>query len=497
VLQRRRQGYNGRLSVWNRAKVAELVDALDLGSSAARCGGSSPPFRTIINNQTLFQHTTRQFTHLMQSAIEVISELERSVQISIPTSDINNETEKRLKKLSKTVKMAGFRPGKVPLSMVTKQYGPEVRMEVLQDSVGAAFGAAVESQSFRIAGNPNFEPVKDSAADQMAFIAKFEIYPEVKLPDVSGLSIERPIVTIGDEDIDRTLQTLQKQRVSYSPTDRAAEATDRIMIDFAGKIDGVAFQGGSAENFAMVVGEGRMLPEFEKAVVGLKAGESKSFNLTFPGDYPGAEVAGKTAEFTVTANAISEANFPPVDAEFAKQFGVASGDIAQLRSEVSQNLNLELKRRVFSNTRDQVLKGLRENTSLALPKVLVQNEAMRLTEEAYRDMQQRGMDGQGAELNPSMFEQQASDRVALGLIVSEMVKLHNLQATPEQVRAMLTEAASTYEQPEQVVAWYYQDPQRLGEFEALSLESNVVDWVIKNAKVSDKPQSFAQLMGQV
>ncbi|MEN9559302.1 MAG: hypothetical protein RLZZ502_513 [Pseudomonadota bacterium] len=430
----------------------------------------------------------------MYSAIESISELERSVQISINQSDINLEADKRLKNLSRTVKMAGFRPGKVPMKMVAGQYGPQVRMEVLQDSVSAAFNQAIEKNSLRVAGNPNFEPVKDAGDDVVAFKALFEIYPTVSLPDLSTLSLERPVVAIAEEDIDNTLTTLQKQRVSYSDVDRACADGDRIMVDFEGKIDGVVFAGGKADNFAMIVGEGRMLPEFEKAVFGLKAGDSKIFNLTFPGDYPGAEVAGKTAEFSVKVNAVAAANLPAVDAEFAKSFGVPSGDVAQLRKEVGQNLNLELKRRVFNYTREQVLGGLKNAVTVSLPKALVQSESMRMAEEAYKDMGNRGMDPAKMEITPTMFETAAADRVKLGLIVGEIVRANDLQAKPEQVKQFLSDAASTYEQPDQVVNWYYQDPSRLAEFEAIALESNVVDWVIKNAKVVDKNLSFTELM---
>ncbi len=433
----------------------------------------------------------------MAATLETISELERRVNLSVPVAEINTATESRLKGWARTIKMPGFRPGKVPLKMVVQQYGAQARTEVIQEALDRAFMNALTGSEVRVAGQPRVEAKQGAANDSnFEFTATFEIYPKVTLADVKSLAIERPVTKVEDADVERTIETLRKQRVTYKTVERAANKDDRLMVDFVGTIDGVAFQGGSATNFALVVGEGRMLPEFEAAMPGLAKGGSKQFTVTFPADYPGAEVAGKTASFTVTASEVSEPILPPLDNAFAKAFGVADGDLKKLRAEVRQNLELELKRRLFATTRDQVLKALREATPIAVPNALVANEAMRMAQSAQEDMIQRGAKKEDAQLAPSTFEASARERVALGLIVSEAVRTHGLQAKPEQVRQLLTEAASSYESPEQVVAWYYQDPQRLAEFEALALESNVVDWVLANGNVKEKQVQFAQLMGQ-
>jgi trigger factor len=431
----------------------------------------------------------------MAATVETISELERRVELAIPVSEVDTATESRLKTWARTVKMPGFRPGKVPLRMVAQQYGVQARTEVIREALDKAFSDALTGTALRVAGQPKVESKEGAANDaQYEFTATFEVYPTIALADVTTMNVEKPTATVTEADVDNTIETLRKQRITYKAVDRAANQGDRVMIDFVGTIDGVAFQGGSAKNFALVVGEGRMLPEFEAAMPGLAKGGSKSFDVNFPADYPGAEVAGKTAKFVVTATEVAEGVLPNVDGEFAKAFGVASSDVTQLRAEVRQNLELELKRRSYAMTRDRVLKALREATPVAVPNALAANEAIRMAEDATKDMMSRGVPKENAQVSPSTFEPAARERVALGLIVSEAVRTHSLHATPEQVRKYVEEAASSYEMPEQVVSWYYQDRQRLAEFEALSLESNVVDWVLSKAKVSEKSMSFQEIV---
>ncbi len=433
----------------------------------------------------------------MSTQIEQLSTLERRFTMSIPVAAIETETESRIKRLARTVKMSGFRPGKVPVKMVASTYGPQVRSEVLSDEVNKSFGAVVEQNQLRVAGYPRIEAKADGAdAASFQFTATFEVFPDVTFADLGALSIDRPVVEVTDEDVDRTIETLRKQRVRYEPKDGASEGGDRLIVDFSGEIDGVAFQGGSAKDFAMVLGERRMLPEFEAAAHGLKKGDSKSFELTFPADYFGKDVAGKTAKFVLTAKEISAPNLPEVDSEFAKAFGVSAGSVEGLRNEVRGNLELERKRRVFQSVRDQVFTGLRTQASLEIPKSLIAAEAERMAQSAMEDMKSRGAKDVDAQLSPATFEPAATERVAMGLIVGELVRANNLQATPQQVRALLNEQAQSYEKPEQVVAWYYQDQRRLSEFEAVALEQNVVDHVLKAAKVADKVVPFAELIGQ-
>jgi trigger factor len=433
----------------------------------------------------------------MSTVIEQVSSLERRFTMAIPVDRINNETDARIKRLARTVKMQGFRPGKVPMKMVASTYGPQVRSEVLGDEINRAFGEVVDSNNLRVAGTPRVEPLPNPADQtKFEFVATFEVFPEVSFGDLSTMAVERPVVEITEADVDRTVETLRKQRVRYEAKDGASVDGDRLIVDFTGKVDGVEFQGGSAKDFTMVLGERRMLPEFETAAHGLKKGDSKTFPLTFPADYFGKDVAGKTAEFTLTAKDVASPVLPVVDAEFVKAFGVPSGEVAELRKEVRNNLELERKRRTFLAIREQVFKSLRNQVALDIPKSLIAAEAERMAQNAMQELQSRGAKGESAQVSPSTFEPAATERVAMGLIVGELVRTKNLQATPEQVKALLSEQAQSYEKPEQVVAWYYQDAKRLGEFEAMALEQNVVDFVLKNAKVNDKATSFSELIGQ-
>ncbi len=433
----------------------------------------------------------------MSTVIEQVSNLERRFTLAIPVDRINSETETRIKRLARTVKMAGFRPGKVPMKMVASTYGPQVRSEVLNDEVNKSFGEVVDANQLRVAGYPRIEPLPNPADQtKFEFVATFEVFPEISFGDLSAMAVERPVVEIGNDDIDRTIETLRKQRVRYEAKDSASTDGDRLIVDFKGVIDGVEFQGGAANDFTMVLGERRMLPEFEAAAKGLKKGETKTFDLAFPADYFGKDVAGKTAAFTLTVKDVAAPIMPTVDSEFVKAFGVPSGDVAELRGEVKNNLELERKRRVFLAVREQVFKSLRQHAKVDLPRTLIAAEAQRMAQAATHELQSRGAKGDAAQASPSTFEPAATERVAMGLIVGELVRTKNLQATPDQVKALLLEQAQSYEKPEQVVAWYYQDTKRLNEFEAIALEQNVVDYVLKNAKVTDKPVAFADLIGQ-
>ena len=433
----------------------------------------------------------------MSTQIEQLSTLERRFTMSIPIAAIESEIETRIKRLARTVKMSGFRPGKVPVKMVSSSYGPQVRSEVLTDQVNRSFGEVVDQNQLRVAGYPQIEPKADAAdTTNFLFTATFEVFPEIRFADLGAIAIERPVVEVTDDDVVRTLETLRKQRVRFESKDTASEDGDRLIVDFDGRIDGVVFDGGAAKDFTMVLGERRMLPEFEAAARGLKKGDTKSFDLAFPADYFGKDVAGRTATFVLTAKDVAAPLLPPVDAEFAKAFGISGGSVEALRAEVRGNLELERKRRVFQSVRDQVFKGLRSQTTLEVPKALITAEAQRMAQSASEEMKSRGASAENAQLSTSEFQAGATERVAMGLIVGELVRANSLQATPQQVRALLNEQAQSYEKPEQVVAWYYQDQRRLSEFEAVALEQNVVDYVLKGAAVTDKALPFAELIGQ-
>jgi trigger factor len=433
----------------------------------------------------------------MQTQLETLGQLERRLNVAVPLAAIESEIQKRLARLAKSVKVPGFRPGKVPLKMVAQQYGPQVRSEVITDTVQATLTDAIREQNLRLAGSPRIEPkAGGSSAEDLEFSAVFEVYPEIRIGDLTGVTVSRPTAEVSAADVEDTLNVLRKQRATYTQVERAAETGDRVVVDFSGRIDGVEFAGGQAKDFAIVLGEGRMLPEFEAAVAGTRAGDTKEFTVTFPEDYHGKEVAGKLAHFTLQVHSVSMPVLPEIDAEFAKAFGVASGSIDDLRAEVQANLTLELKRKIEAKVKEQALGALRQKAEFAVPKSLVEQEAANMAERMAADLRQQGMKAEDIKLGPELFRATAEDRVTLGLALNEVVRVHGLAAKPEQVKALVQEAAQTYEQPEAVVRWHYEKPERLNDVEALAVERNVVDWVLAQAKVDDVPATFAELMGQ-
>jgi trigger factor len=431
----------------------------------------------------------------MQTNLETIGQLERRLSVAVPVATIETEIGKRLARLAKTVKVAGFRPGKVPMKMVAQQYGPQVRSEVIGDAVQTSFAEAMRGQNLRIAGYPRIEPKEASSDGQLEFQATFEVYPEVRIGDLAGASIERPVAEVAAADIDHTIDVLRKQRIRYEPVARPVQAGDRVIVDFTGTIDGVEFAGGQAKDFPIVLGENRMLPEFEAALTGLSTGESRTFPLTFPADYHGKEVAGKAAQFALTVKSVDEGKLPAVDDEFAKAFGVASGSVDELRAEIGQNLALELKRKIEGRVKEQAFAALRSKAEFALPKSLVEIEADGMMRKMADDLMRQGMKAEDVKLSPELFRASAEERVALGLAVGELVRAEGLAAKPDQVKALVAEAAQTYEQPEAVVRWHFEKAERLAEFEALAVERNVVEWILARARVVDKPSTFADLMG--
>jgi trigger factor len=433
----------------------------------------------------------------MQTTLENLGELTRRLNVAVPLTEVEGEVKKRLAKLARTVKMPGFRPGHVPMRMITQQYGPQVRSDVISDAVRKSFDQAVRAQNLRVAGYPRIEPRAPGAPspDAIEFSAVFEVYPDVGVPDVSALTIERPEVEVTPSDVDRTLEVLRKQRATWSDAGRPATTGDRVVVDFTGTIDGVEFPGGKAKDFTIELGEGRMLPEFEAALEGLAAGAESTFPVTFPEDYHGKEVAGKTAQFELRVSAVRAPQLPPLDEEFAKSFGIGSGSLEDLREEVAANLRLELKRKVESVVKEQVFAGLRSLAAFPLPKALVEVEAQGMLERMAGDLRKQGMKPEDIKLTPDLFRSQAENRVALGLVVSEIVRGQNLAARPEQVKTLVGEMAQTYEQPEAVVQWHFEKPERLAEFEAAAIERNVVDWVLARARVVTKAADFQTLMG--
>ncbi|MEN9905411.1 MAG: hypothetical protein RLZZ555_1976 [Pseudomonadota bacterium] len=431
--------------------------------------------------------------------VETLEKLERKITLELPVAEIQQEVDARLKRMAKQVKMDGFRPGKVPLSVVAKQYGYSVQYEVMNDKVGQAFQAAAAEAQLRIAGAPRINEKEGAAEGKVAFEAIFEVYPEVKIGDLSSAEIEKLTAEVDQAAIDRTLDILRKQRRTFTTRDETgwAEAGDRITIDFEGKIDGELFEGGKAEGFQFMVGEGQMLEQFDAAVRGMKTGESKTFPLDFPIDYHGQEVAGKTADFLVTVKKIEFQNLPEVNEEFVKSLGIEVGTVEALRADIKKNLEREVKFRLQARNKAAVMDALIAKAELDLPKASVDAEVERLVEGARADLKQRGIkDADKAPIPAELFKDQAERRVRLGLVVAELVKANELHAKPEQLDAHIEELAASYERPEEVARWYKSDNRRLAEVEAIVIENNVADFVLGKAKVTDKSVSFEELMGQ-
>jgi len=426
--------------------------------------------------------------------VENLGTLERRVSMALAADDIERKIDERLKKLARSARMPGFRPGKVPLKLIAQTYGPQVRSEVLSDAVQKAFTDAVKEANLKVAGYPKIEK-KDPESTALEFNATFEIYPEVKVGDLASATVERPQLEVDDAAVDKTLQILRKQRTRFEPVERAARDGDRLAVDFKGTIEGQPFPGGDASDFAFTLGEGRMLPEFEAAARGMAPGEQKTFELAFPADYHGKEVAGKTASFAMTLKRIDEPRMPEIDAEFAKGLGVADGDTAKMRGEVRQNVEREAKKRVEAKVKEQALQALLAATPLEVPKALVGMEASSMAERTVADLKARGVNPEQVPINPQAFEEAAKRRVALGLIIAELARAESLQPKPAEVRALVEQEAQSYESPAEVVKWFYMQPQRLSEMEALALETNVVKWVLTKAKVLDKQVTFDELMG--
>ena len=432
----------------------------------------------------------------MAAILENISQLERRLDITLPSVEIDSEVQNRLKRLARDFKMHGFRPGKVPLKVVAQQYEDQVRREVLGDALQKSFGDAIREQNLKVAGAPRFEPkTAAESASQVEFSATFEVYPELAIGDIAEVAINRPVTDISEAEVDKTLEIMRKQRATFGPVERGAAIGDKATIDFVGKIDGQEFNGGKGEDFEAILGEGRLLKDFEDKLVGMKAGAAKAFEIRFPEDYHGKEIAGKTATFDVKLKQVTEPTLPPIDAEFAKSLGVADGNLNTMRREVRENLGREVKQRISARLKDQIMQALIDHTSVEAPKSLVELEIERMSKAARHDLEARGVKTEGMPLPREAFEQQAQRRVKVGLILAEVVKANALHAKPEHVRAKVEEHAQTYEQPDEVVKWYYQSPQRLREIESMVLEDSVVEWAMRTARIEDKATAFDELMG--
>ena len=435
----------------------------------------------------------------MAVTVETLEKLERKITLMLPRGAIQSEVDSRLKRLARTVKMDGFRPGKVPMNVVAQRYGYSVHYEVMNDKVGEAFSNAANEAKLRVAGQPRITESEVAPDGEMAFDAVFEVFPDVRIADLGAAEVEKLSASVTDVAVDKTLDILRKQRRTFAQRamDAAAQTGDRVTVDFEGKIDGETFPGGKAEDFQFIVGDGQMLKEFEEAVQGMKSGESKTFQLAFPADYHGKDVAGKTADFMVTVKKIEAAHLPEVNAALAKSLGIADASVEGLRADIQKNLEREVKNRLMSRNKQAAMDALVAKSELDLPNASVQSEVDRMVDGARADLKQRGVkDADKAPIPDDLFRPQAERRVRLGLVVAELVRANALQAKPEQIKAYIDELGASYEKPADVVRWYYSDNKRMAEVEGIVIENNVTEFILGKVKITEKPISFDELMGQ-
>ncbi len=429
----------------------------------------------------------------MQVSVESTGTLERRMTVAVPEERISNEVKERLKSMRQRVRIDGFRPGKAPLPVVQRKYGKQVRDEVIGEVMQSTLYEALAQEKLNPAGAPAIDPANLEQDNGLQYTAVFEVYPEFELAPCSEIKIEKPVTDISEQDIDDTLESIRKQRIRWEEKQGAAADGDQLVMDFVGTIDGEPFEGGKAEDFQLVLGAGRMIDGFEDGLKEAKAGEERVLNVTFPENYHASELAGKAASFSVNIKRVEAPVLPEVDDEFAKHLGI-SGGVSALREEVKANMQRELDQALKSRIKQQVMDKLLEANKIALPKSLVNQEARGLAAQMQQQMAQQGLgSNDSGAVDPAPFTEQAERRVSLGLIVAHIIKANELKASVDDVRATVEEMAQPYEQPQEVVDWYHADKKRLAEVEALVLENNVVDWVLAQAQVEEKPISFTEL----
>ncbi|HID48501.1 MAG TPA: trigger factor, partial [Chromatiales bacterium] len=398
-----------------------------------------------------------------------------------------------LKDMSRTVKLKGFRAGKVPLKVVAQHYGQQVRQEIVGDVLQSSFYEAVSQEKLRPAGTPRFDDLISEPGKGLEYTATFEIYPEVKVADLSQESIEKPVCDIEDNDVEAMIENIRKQNMGREAVERPAEDGDEVDVDFKGTVDGEEFEGGEGKGIQVVLGQGRMIAGFEEGLLGARAGDDLTLDLTFPDNYPAEPLAGKPVQFEIHVNQVAAPRLPEVDADFAKRMGVESGDLDKLREEIRANMQRELESRIKSRLKQGIMDKLLATHDLDVPAALIESESKVLMNQMMQNLASQGMEQQDLKLDPAMFRDEAERRVKLGLIMGEIIRKHDFRADPDQVRAMVEKIAAPYEHPEEVVKWYYADKSRLTEIESLVLEEQIVDWVLEQAKVDEKSYSFNEL----
>ncbi len=430
----------------------------------------------------------------MQVSVETLEGLDRKITVTLPADRVGGAVKERLKKLTKTVKINGFRPGKVPFAVVEKRYGESVRSEVIDESIRETLGPALNQESVQAAGRPAIESIEDHEKDGLKYVAAFEVYPEFEIAGTENIEVNRPVAEVTQADIDEMIDSLRKQRVNWNKVERACQADDQVVIDFTGFLEGEEFQGGKAEKTPLVLGSGSMIPGFEDQIIGMSAGEERSINVDFPEKYHSEELAGKAVEFKIAVHDVNEPVLPELDEEFVKTLGIPSGSKEDFLADVEKNMKRELKANIERQIKEQVMKGLGEQNEISLPKSLIGEEIHRLKHQFAEQYGQQGHKIDPHTLEDQMFAEEAKTRVQLGLIIAELVKSHELKASEERVDEQLQEMAASYERPEEVIQYYKQKPELLQNIEGLVLEQEVVDWVLQRAKVTDESKAFKDIM---
>lgn len=430
----------------------------------------------------------------MQVSVENVGALARRMQVQIPESRVQGEVDGRLQNMTRSVRLPGFRPGKVPLKVVARRFGPQVREEVVGELIRTSFHDAVQQEQLRPAGSPTIDPLQAEAGQGLNYTASFDVFPDLQPPAVEGMPVKRPVAEIADTDIEKMIDTLRGQRREWSEVQRPAASGDRVTLDFDGFVDGERQDRTSGKGMSVEIGSGRLIPGLEDGLVGATAGSHVTMELEFPAEYPAADLAGKPVRFEVDVTGVEEGSLPEVNEEFVKSFGIAEGTEEAFRAEIRRNMERELEETIRNRTKERVMDALLAANPIDVPESLVNEEATSLVQQRKQEFARQGLDPALLELQPAMFEDQARRRVSLGLLLAEVVKANSLQADPARVRERVETLASTYEQPQEVIAWYYGDRSRLAELESSVLEEAVVDWILERAAVEVEQSSFDALM---
>jgi len=422
----------------------------------------------------------------MQVSVETTSGLERRMTVQIPADQVDQQVQNKLQQLAGSVRLDGFRPGKVPMSVVKKRYERQVRKETAGELIASSFEEALQQQNLKPAGAPSIEETRNQPGAELEYVATFEVYPEIEPPVMSDITIERLIVEVTDSDIDSMIEKLRKQRVTWSVAERAAGQGDRLEIDFKGTIDDKPFAGNEAQKVPLELGSGTMIPGFEEQLEGVSAGDTRTIDVTFPDDYASKEVAGKTAQFDITVHSVAAPELPEVNDDFARAFGVGDGGMDQLSAEIRKNMERELEAAIKSRVKQQVFDALLDKADIDIPSSLIDSEIAALIK--------KDEEGADAESDRSQYEAEARRRVSLGLLISEVIQRNQLQVDPERVRETIENLAQSYEKPEEVVQWYYSNQDMLSGVQTLVMEDTVVEWVAGQAKISEKPANFEEII---